>query len=1064
MNSIKKMMLSGALGCLISGMAYADGSSPQPVKPYWQDIQVVAVNKEKPRSSFMSYADRETALTSRFEKSPYYSLLNGTWKFFFVDSYKDLPQNITDPSVNTSSWDDITVPGNWEVQGHGVAIYTNHGYEFKPRNPQPPLLPEANPVGVYRRDIEIPASWDNRDIYLHIGGAKSGLYVYLNGKEVGYSEDSKNPAEFLINKYLQPGKNVLTLKIFRWSTGSYLECQDFWRMSGIERDVFLWSQPKASIQDFRVVSTLDDTYTNGIFKLAVDLKNHTQETKNLNVGYELLDAKGNLVTSEANDIWVSPASPQTASFEYDLKNVAPWSAEHPNLYKLLMTIKEEGKVIEVVPFNVGFRRFEMKQIDQVAEDGKPYTVLLFNGQPVKFKGVNIHEHNPETGHYVTEELMRKDFELMKQNNINAVRLCHYPQDRKFYELCDEYGLYVYDEANIESHGMYYSLKKGGTLGNNPEWLIPHMDRTMNMYERNKNYPSVTFWSLGNEAGNGYNFYQTYLYLKDKEINSMNRPVNYERALWEWNTDMYVPQYPSAEWLEEIGRKGSDRPVAPSEYSHAMGNSSGNLWDQWKAIYKYPNLQGGFIWDFADQALAWRSPEGRLTYRYGGDYNDTDASDSTFCCNGVLASDRSWHPHAYEVKHQHRPIHTTPRDLKNGVVNVYNENFFTDLSPYRLLWEITSDGQPVLSGTVERLDVAPQTTAAVTLGYKPEQVYALGGELLLTVRYQLRERQGLLDALYEVAADQLTLRGDDPAARFAATAPAGTLRVADKTVSGEGFSVSFDPKSGFIRSYRLRNVELLAGPVRPNFYRAATDNDLGVRQTGKYPDSQMWAKAEPQLTGFALTPGDSEVKAIADYTLPNVGAKLNLRYSIAADGSVRVSETMTADPARKDVADLMRFGMAFETPGMFDAVEYYGRGPMENYADRSGAAFVGRYAQRVADQFHMKYVSPQESGTRSGLRWWRLTDDSGLGVEICSDRHFSASAIPFAIPQLDNGSPEYVRHPGDLVPDGRTHVNIESVQSGLGCVNSWGRLPRPEYLLPYGNYSFNFLLRPVAGGR
>ena len=507
-----------------------------------------------------------------------------------------------------------------------------------------------------------------------------------------------------------------------------------------------------------------------------------------------------------------------------------------------------------------------------------------------------------------------------------------------------------------------------------------------------------------------------------------------------------------------------KPLIQCEYAHAMGNSMGGFKEYWDMIRREPKYQGGFIWDFADQALAWRSPEGRLTYRYGGDYNDTDASDSTFCCNGVLASDRSWHPHAYEVKHQHRPIHTTPRDLKNGVVNVYNENFFTDLSPYRLLWEITSDGQPVLSGTVERLDVAPQTTAAVTLSYKPEQVYALGGELLLTVRYQLRERQGLLDALYEVAADQLTLRGDDPAARFAATAPAGTLRVADKTVSGEGFSVAFDPKSGFIRSYRLRNVELLAGPVRPNFYRAATDNDLGVRQTGKYPDSRMWAKAEPQLTGFALTPGDSEVKAVADYTLPNVGAKLNLTYSIAVDGSVRVSETMTADPARKDVADLMRFGMAFETPGMFDAVEYYGRGPMENYADRSGAAFVGRYAQRGADQFHMKYVSPQESGTRSGLRWWRLTDDSGLGVEICSDRHFSASAIPFAIPQLDNGSPEYVRHPGDLVPDGRTHVNIESVQSGLGCVNSWGRLPRPEYLLPYGDYSFNFLLQPVTGGR
>ena len=492
----------------------------------------------------------------------------------------------------------------------------------------------------------------------------------------------------------------------------------------------------------------------------------------------------------------------------------------------------------------------------------------------------------------------------------------------------------------------------------------------------------------------------------------------------------------------------------------MGNSLGGFKEYWDMIRREPKYQGGFIWDFADQALAWRNPEGRLTYRYGGDYNAVDASDSTFCCNGVLAADRTWHPHAYEVKHQHRPIHTTARDLEKGVVNVYNENFFTDLSPYRLLWEITSDGRPVLSGAVERLDVAPQATAAVTLGYKPEQVEALDGEVLLTVRYQLRERQGLLDALYEVAADQLVLREDDPAARFAAAAPAGTLRIADKTVSGEGFSVTFDPKSGFIRSYRLRNVELLAGPLRPSFYRAATDNDLGVRQTGKYPDSRMWAGAEPELVNFTLTSGDGGAKAVADYTIPAVGAQLRLAYVIAADGSIRIGETMTADSARKDVADLMRFGMAFETPGMFDAVEYYGRGPMENYADRSSAAFVGRYAQRVADQFHPKYASPQESGTRGGVRWWRLTDASGFGIEFCSDRHFSASAIPYAIPQLDNGSSEYVRHPGDLVPDGRTHVHIESAQSGLGCVNSWGRLPLPQYRMPYRDYVFNFMLKPV----
>ena len=915
MNSIKKMMLSGALGCLISGMAYADGSSPQPVKPYWQDIQVVAVNKEKPRSSFMSYADRETALTSRFEKSPYYSLLNGTWKFFFVDSYKDLPQNITDPSVNTSSWDDITVPGNWEVQGHGVAIYTNHGYEFKPRNPQPPLLPEANPVGVYRRDIEIPANWDNRDIYLHIGGAKSGLYVYLNGKEVGYSEDSKNPAEFLINKYLQPGKNVLTLKIFRWSTGSYLECQDFWRMSGIERDVFLWSQPKASIQDFRVVSTLDDTYTNGIFKLAVDLKNHTQETKNLNVGYELLDAKGNLVTSEANDIWVSPASPQTASFEYDLKNVAPWSAEHPNLYKLLMTIKEEGKVIEVVPFNVGFRRFEMKQIDQVAENGKPYTVLLFNGQPVKFKGVNIHEHNPETGHYVTEELMRKDFELMKQNNINAVRLCHYPQDRKFYELCDEYGLYVYDEANIESHGMYYSLKKGGTLGNNPEWLIPHMDRTMNMYERNKNYPSVTFWSLGNEAGNGYNFYQTYLYLKDKEINSMNRPVNYERALWEWNTDMYVPQYPSAEWLEEIGRKGSDRPVAPSEYSHAMGNSSGNLWDQWKAIYKYPNLQGGFIWDWVDQGILEKDKNGREYYTYGGDYGVNAPSDGNFLCNGIVNPDRTPHPAMAEVKYAHQNIGFEAIDLANGLFRVTNRFYFTNLKKYMVHYSVTANNKVVRSGKVS-LDIEPQASKEFTVpigNLKPQA----GTEYFVNFNVTTVEKEPLIPIGHEIACDQFRLPIESPKKAFKTSGPKLTVSTNGDNLSASSSKVNFmfNKKTGIVTSYKVDGTEYFSEGfgIQPNFWRAPTDNDYG---NGMPKRLQVWKESSKNfnVTDATVTMDGNNAVVNVNYLLP-AGNLYIVNYTIYPSGAVNVAARFTStdmDAAQTEVSESTR--TATFTPG------------------------------------------------------------------------------------------------------------------------------------------------------
>lgn len=1111
MNSIKKMMLSGALGCLISGMAYADGSSPQPVKPYWQDIQVVAVNKEKPRSSFMSYADRETALTSRFEKSPYYSLLNGTWKFFFVDSYKDLPQNITDPSVNTSSWDDITVPGNWEVQGHGVAIYTNHGYEFKPRNPQPPLLPEANPVGVYRRDIEIPASWDNRDIYLHIGGAKSGLYVYLNGKEVGYSEDSKNPAEFLINKYLQPGKNVLTLKIFRWSTGSYLECQDFWRMSGIERDVFLWSQPKASIQDFRVVSTLDDTYTNGIFKLAVDLKNHTQETKNLNVGYELLDAKGNLVTSEANDIWVSPASPQTASFEYDLKNVAPWSAEHPNLYKLLMTIKEEGKVIEVVPFNVGFRRFEMKQIDQVAEDGKPYTVLLFNGQPVKFKGVNIHEHNPETGHYVTEELMRKDFELMKQNNINAVRLCHYPQDRKFYELCDEYGLYVYDEANIESHGMYYSLKKGGTLGNNPEWLIPHMDRTMNMYERNKNYPSVTFWSLGNEAGNGYNFYQTYLYLKDKEINSMNRPVNYERALWEWNTDMYVPQYTSAEWLEEIGRKGSDRPVAPSEYSHAMGNSSGNLWDQWKAIYKYPNLQGGFIWDWVDQGILEKDKNGREYYTYGGDYGVNAPSDGNFLCNGIVNPDRTPHPAMAEVKYAHQNIGFEAIDLANGLFRVTNRFYFTNLKKYMVHYSVTANNKVVRSGKVS-LDIEPQASKEFTVpvgNLKPQA----GTEYFVNFNVTTVEKEPLIPIGHEIACDQFRLPIESPKKAFKTSGPKLTVSTNGDNLSASSSKVNFmfNKKTGIVTSYKVDGTEYFSEGfgIQPNFWRAPTDNDYG---NGMPKRLQVWKESSKNfnVTDATVTMDGNNAVVNVNYLLP-AGNLYIVNYTIYPSGAVNVAARFTStdmdaaqtevsestrtatftpgrDAARKEASKLNvpRIGVRFRLPASMNQVEYFGRGPAENYLDRNAGSMVGLY-KSTAEELYFPYVRPQENGHHTDTRWVSLSTGK-KGLLIQADNTIGFNALRNSIEDFDdeeatglsrqwsNFTPEQVanhdeaaaknvlrrqHHINNITPRDFVEVCVDLKQQGVAGYDSWGSRPEPAYTLPANReYNWGFTLIPL----
>ena len=692
MTTLFKFLISAAVCAYSTQVLHAEDTK----LPYWKDIQTVAVNKEYPRTAFMTYDNRNQALTGEYENSPYYKLLNGTWNFYYADAYKDLPANIEQPDANIA-WKEIKVPGNWEVQGYGVAIYTNHGYEFKPRNPQPPQLPETNPVGVYQRDIEIPADWDGRDIFLRLEGAKSGVYVYVNGQEVGYSEDSKNPAEFLINNYLKPGKNSLVIKIFRWSTGSYLECQDFWRMSGIERDVFLFSQPKTHIKDFNVVSTLDDTYKNGIFKLNVDVTNHTAANKEVTVAYELLDAAKKVVAEGNTPCPVTADGQKSISFEAALSNVKTWTSEHPNLYRLLISLKDGEKTSEIIPYTVGFRRFEIKPTDQIAENGKPYVCLFVNGQPIKLKGVNIHEHNPETGHYVPEELMRKDFTLMKQNNINSVRLCHYPQDRKFYELCDEYGIYVYDEANIESHGMYYNLSRGGTLGNHPEWLKPHMDRTINMYERNKNHPSVAIWSLGNEAGNGYNFYQTYLWLKEREVKGMNRPVNYERALWEWNTDMYVPQYPSAAWLEEIGKKGSDRPIAPSEYSHAMGNSNGNLAAQWRAIYKYPNLQGGYIWDWVDQGILETDENGRTYWAYGGDYGTNAPSDGNFLCNGIVAPDRTPHPAMTEVKYAHQNVGFEAIDPAAGKFLVKNRFYFTNLKKYMISYTVKANGKTIKGG-------------------------------------------------------------------------------------------------------------------------------------------------------------------------------------------------------------------------------------------------------------------------------------------------------------------------------------------------------------------------------
>ena len=1098
-------LVLGAATCLFcTQTTYASSDLP-----YWKDIQTVSVNREAPRSAFMTYADREQAATMKYEQSPYYQLLNGTWKFYYVDSYKQLPEDITS-TTSLDEWKDIQVPGNWEVQGFGTAIYTNHGYEFQPRNPQPPALPEQNPVGVYRREITVPADWDGRDIYLHIAGAKSGCYVYVNGKEVGYNEDSKNPAEYLINDYLQPGKNVLTLKIFRWSTGSYLECQDFWRMSGIERDVFLYSQPKASVNDFRITSTLDDTYKNGIFRLAIDLKNHQTNTANLAVSYTLVDKDGKTVSESEQTVSVPSDKLSTVNFQQQLPDVQTWTSEAPNLYKLFMTVKENGKVTEVIPYHVGFRRIEIKEIDQKAGNGKNYVVLLVNGQPIKLRGVNIHEHNPETGHYVPEELMRKDFELMKRHNINTVRLCHYPQDRRFYELCDEYGLYVYDEANIESHGMYYDLRKGGTLGNNPEWLKPHMYRTINMFERNKNYPSVTFWSLGNEAGNGYNFYQTYLWVKEADKDIMNRPVNYERAQWEWNSDMYVPQYPSAGWLEQIGQRGSDRPVAPSEYAHAMGNSTGSLWDQWKAIYKYPNLQGGYIWDWVDQGILTHDENGRPFWAYGGDFGTNMPSDGNFCCNGIVSPDRTLHPAMNEVKYAHQYVGFEPVDLSKGIFKVQNRYYFTNLKKYMITYQVKANDKVIRNGKVS-LNIAPQESQELTVnvnGLEPK----VGTEYFVNFSVTTVEPEPLVPIGYELAHEQFRLPIEPVARTFATDGPALKCSTDGNLlkVSSSRLNFVFDKESGIVTSYKVKGTEYFdkGFGIQPNFWRAPNDNDYGSQEPKRL---QIWKQSSKDFRVVEATLDMDGKDAVLKATYLLAAGNLYIAtYRIHPSGVVKADYTFTStemeanktelseatlmatftpgnDALRKESSKLVvpRIGIRFRLPVHMNQVTYFGRGPEENYIDRNNGTLVDLY-KNTADNMYFPYVRPQENGHHTDTRWLSL-GKKGKGLTIYADNTIGFNALRNSVEDFDgeeathrdyqwnNRDAEELKHDvataknikprqthiNDITPRDFVEVCVDMKQMGVGGYDSWGAIPDPQYLLPANKeYQWGFTIVPM----
>lgn len=1004
----------------------------------WLDPKVNQVNRAPMHTNYFAYETEDAALTGIKEKSANFMTLNGTWNFNWVRNADARPTDFFRTDFNDKGWDKMTVPGLWELNGYGDPIYVNIGYAWRNQFVNnPPAFPiDNNNVGSYRKEITIPAGWNGKEIFVHFGSAVSNLYLWVNGRFVGYSEDSRLEAEFNLTKYLKPGKNLIAFQIFRWCDGTYLEDQDIIRLSGIARDCYLYTRNPQHIQDIRVTPDLDAEYKDATLDVSLNLAGDaTAEIK-------LLDSKGEVVTSTS----VKGSGKKNVTME--VANPLKWTAETPNLYTLVANLKNGDKLIESIPVKVGFRKIELK-------GGQ----ILVNGQAVLFKGVNRHEVDPGTGYLVTPERMVQDIRIMKEYNINAVRTCHYPDNNLWYELCDKYGLYVVAEANIESHGMGYGEK---TLAKNPLYDKAHLERNQRNVQRGFNHPSIIFWSLGNEAGFGPNFEACYKWIKAEDP---SRAVQYEQAHGNEFTDIYCPMYLDHEKSENYCRNNPAKPLIQCEYAHAMGNSQGGFMEYWEITRKYPHYQGGFIWDFVDQSPRMKK-NGISFYAYGGDFNRYDASDNNFMDNGLISPDRRPNPHMYEVAHAYQSIWVTASDLNKGVVNVFNENFFKDLSDYYAEWELLADGIAMQRGTVRDLNVAPQKTAPVQLGYTLEGICP-EKEILLNIAFKTKKGCCILPAGHQVAKNQLVIREYKPCdmkltnitgSNLSAVAP----QISDNDIQyliikGENFRIDFNKSDGFISRYDVNGLAMIneGGALTPNFWRAPTDNDMGANLQLKY---RAWLNPGLKLKDLTSKTENEQVIVQASYDMEAVSAKLDLTYVVNNRGEIKVTQAMTTTKGA-NVSEMFRFGMQLQMPKDMNRIQYYGRGPVENYIDRKMSEDIGIYRQSVCEQFY-PYVRPQETGTKSDVRWWAQTDLSGNGLMFVSEAPFSASALHYSIESLDDGIKKDQRHSALVCPADYTNVCIDKIQSGLGCVNSWGALPLEKHRIPYKDYTFNLIIRPV----
>ena len=1028
---IRKLLL-----CMVCGVVTMASAQKAPV---WKDAGVNQQNREPRRAHFFAFESEDKAKGDK-EASERFLSMEGKWKFNFVKNHQDAPKGFYALKYDDSKWVDFPVPGLFEMEGYGDKIYKNMGYAWCTTfKNDPPYVSEVNNyTGSYRRTFDLPQNWKGQEVYFHVGSATSNLSVWVNGKYVGYSEDSKVAAEFNITKYLKPGKNLIAMQIMRWCDGSYLEDQDFWRFTGIAREVYLYATPKVHVQDI----TIGQDYQQGNGLLSVDVKLAGKAT----VEAKLFDAAGNQVAE---------------GLKATVANAKAWTAETPNLYTLFIYLKQGNKTLEVIKKKIGFRHIEIK-------GGQ----LLVNGKPILIKGADRHELDPDGGYIVPVSRMIQDIKIMKQLNINAVRTCHYPDDPRWYDLCDEYGIYLTAESNLESHGMGY---REHTLAKNPEFAKAHIERQEGNVITYKNHPSIIVWSLGNEAGYGVNFEKAYDWVKAYD---KTRPCQFEQARHDGKTDIFCPMYMGYEDCEKYAQTDNPRPLIQCEYAHAMGNSMGGFKEYWDIIRKYPKYQGGYIWDFVDQGLRDKSKiTGKEIFTFGGDYGRYPATDHNFNCNGIIAPDRRLNPHAHEVQYYYQNVWVTDKGLKEGRFEVYNENFFKTLDDLELEWFVggASAGKAHHhggarpegmtfghGGKIDISGIAPQQRKVIAdeaMKQTIERVLGHHGDMEIFVIFQFKskEAQPLIDKGQVMARQQFALTNY----QFPELSTVNCQLSTEETESyvkldAAGTTLTIGKWSGWIDYLDVDGKEMLEDrqSIVPEFWRAPTDNDYGA---GLQHRLGVWKNPQMKLKSVNVD-GNT---VVSTFDMPDVKATLTMTYTLTAEGEVIVRQQLATDKEAK-IMPMFRYGMQLQMPKEFDAISYYGRGPVENYIDRNSSEFLGVYGGKVQDEYY-PYVRPQESGNHTDVRWFRVMNAHGEGLEFYSNAPIEASALKFLTEDLDDGpskDKKIDRHSGDLIERPQTQVHIQKRQMGLGCVNSWGAWPRREYMVDYKDYDFTFAIRPI----